>query len=332
MSSNLESFWHSINTDIAGEKLAARIVFPEINNLLMCALDSKGQRHFLIPLSQTDKGYEDVLSRGVQVTTRELTIFDRDSELYIDLKCLEPRGYDIFNSIGEEICSALILRQLEPVSVIKEVLAKWRNFWGQLPAHILTREKQIGLFSELWFLNFWLYPLTGSKAVHSWRGPWGSRHDFEFPNKSIEVKGSTNVQSRTFHVNGIEQLESPENGDLFFFGLMLREEQGSSNSLPTLIDDIRTKLEKTDSESEIFEDGLVRAGYSDFDKEEYARMKLRIHEENLYIINDQFPRIIRSSFKEDLSGGIEKINYKINLNTFDHLIIANQPDKIPKDW
>jgi len=120
----------------------------------------------------------------------------------------------IFDAIAEDIAEKL--DNGIPKEVVANVIGKWRNFWKKTSQEIMSSNEIMGLFGELWFLYKWLLPyLENFEAIKRWRGPFSSRHDFEWKGKSVEVKSTTNVQSRVHKIHGIDQLSPPENGDLF---------------------------------------------------------------------------------------------------------------------
>jgi hypothetical protein len=51
-------------------------------------------------------------------------------------------------------------------------------------------------------------------------------------------------------------------------------------------------------------------------------MRLRVVEEGLYRVEDDFPRLIPVGFPAGVPAGIEQINYEINLAGSSHLIVA----------
>lgn len=306
-----------------GQNLNARPALPEVTPRLFCALDSEGQRHLLIPLNETESGLDDRQTRGLYVITRELLVHGEPPRLYIDLVCRDSTGYDAFDLIGGDI-AANLAGPRSPANIVRSVLAKWRRFWGQIPLDILSRQEVIGLFSELWFMSHWLVQRVGcAETLQRWRGPFGARHDFEWQGSSVEVKATTSLRGRIFHVNGLEQLEPPENGQLFLFGLTLREEAGAGHTLASVIADFRTRIGADEEVQARFDTALVESGYSPAHDEHYEKYRFRIFEEALFSVSSNFPRIVRSSIVS--LTGIERVDYEINLSGFDHLIAARAP-------
>jgi hypothetical protein len=197
-----------------------------------------------------------------------------------------------------------------------------------LEKQLLSREKQCGLFAELWFLSSWLIPRFGvNDAVARWRGPFGGRHDFEWTGRSVEVKATTSTRGRIHRINGLDQLAPPEQGDLFFFSLQLREEAGATNTLPSVVAGCRIQLEQDANCLGLFENALAQVGYSPAHESEYTKLRLRIVEQGLFAVRDDFPRLTAAGLPQGIPPGIEHIEYDINLGGFVHLCIARQPSE-----
>ena len=210
-----------------------------------------------------------------------------------------------------------MLFRSSPSEIVHQVLAKWRRFWGQIPQDLLSRNEVTGLIAELRFLSEKMIPQIGpAEAIKRWRGPFGSRHDFEWPGESVEVKATTSSRGRIFHINGIDQLEPPENGKLFFFGVRLREEGGAELTLPGIIENCRKLLLSDDDSLDRFESALVHVGYSPLHDNEYEKLRFRIIEEALFEVKDDFPRIGVSNFIGGIPSEIERVEYEINLNNY----------------
>ena len=328
MTSIMQETWNKL-TQPTGERLVARPGLPEVTPKLLCAIDSSGVRHLLISLGSTIEEYRDIQSRGVSVTTRDLSILGNNPEKYLDIACLDAGGHPILDLMGGEIAKGLTDETKVPTDIVRSVLAKWRRFWGQLPQPILSREEQLGLFAELWFMSAWLIPKLGPNAVMAWRGPWGSRHDYEWADKSVEVKATTNIRGRVHRIHGVNQLEEPENGPLYLFSVVMREEIGADNCLSRIIDSCRNQLADSEASLTHLENALAQIGYSPMFEDEYSKMKLKILDAVLFHVDISFPKLTQESFSSGIPEGIEKIDYDINLNSYNRLIVASQPSELP---
>ena len=248
---------------------------------------------------------------------------------YLDITCQDSSGHEAFDMIGGELAERLAAGRETAPEVVARVLSKWRRFWGQPPKQLLSRQEQIGLFAELWFLANWLIPKTGcGNAISAWRGPLGSRHDFEWAGRSIEVKATTSTRGHIYHINGLDQLAPPDSGDLLFYSLRLREEGGALHTLPSVVVCCRDLLANEAQVLSLFENSLAQIGYSPAHEEEYAKAKYRVVEEGLFTVIQDFPRLLLTSFSSGLPAGVERVEYEVNLAGFAHLRIAQNPSEI----
>jgi len=49
-------------------------------------------------------------------------------------------------------------------------------------------------------------------------------------------------------------------------------------------------------------------------------------EEALFAVRDEFPRLTTGSFPGGIPGGVERIEYEISLNAFNHLRVAQRAE------
>ncbi len=309
-----------------GETLWARRALPDSSDRLLAALDAEGRRHFLIRLESDEPDVHDEQSRGLGAVTRDLAMRGHDAGRYIDVTCHDVAGHGAFQVFGGELAERLASTTEPPGAAVMHVLAKWRRFWSALPRPILSRDEQIGLFAEVWFLHFWLQARIGPVAVARWRGPLGARHDFEWVGRSVEVKGTTSTRGTVHRINGLDQLAPPEDGELLFFSLRMREEGGATNTLPSLVAACKAALSSDDDALSQFESHLARVGYLEAHEPEYDALRLRVAAEELFAVRDDFPRLVPDSFVVGCPGGVMRIEYEIGLDGFERLRIANNPD------
>jgi len=319
------SVWKTLAERLpAGERLVAKIAFVDLSQRLYCALDAQGYRHLLILLDEEEASLTDVQSRGVFAVTRDLVIEGRDPQKYIDIQCRDAGGYPVFDLLAYEV-AVLLDRNIAPATATSRTLAKWRRFWGREPGNILNRKQQIGLFAELWFMSEWLIPISGAESVKWWRGPFGDRNDFETEKFSVEVKATTSQRGRIYHINGLDQLETPPSGRLYFYAMRLRETSLEGENLVKVVTSLKATLAEFPDVLDHLEDGLFATGYSDLHGEEYKDLQFEIAEECLFDVRDGFPRLCGKQIK--VPPGVERVEYEINLDTFDDLILAKQPSE-----
>lgn len=319
--------WERLGTGTHGESLLARRASPDDTDRLLAALDSDGRRHLLVLLTDEEEGIRDRGTRGITAATRDLQIPGAEPGRYMDLTCVDPSGHNAFDLVGGELAARLRDGGVPPGSLVVQILSKWRRFWAQPSREILSREAQVGLVAELRFLLHWLLPATSpAEAAKRWKGPHGARHDFEWAGRHVEAKGSTSVGSAVFRIHGLDQLDPPEGGDLFLYGLRLREEGGAPLNLSSLIADVLSAFEFDDAALAAVERSLARAGYSPLHDAEYVETTWRIVGEALYPVVPGFPRLAASSLVEGLPVGVREVAYSVDLDGYGGARLA-RPDE-----
>ncbi len=314
---------------LADDRLRVRRVTAQDRREVLSGMDAENKRHILIRIADNEGPPAEVSTRGMAVSVRKLSQHGQDAGRYIDIVCHDAGGHAAFHLIGDEIASALSDGEPAPCDVVDRVISRWRQFWGRLPQSMLSVSEQIGLFAELWFLLTWIGREDVATALSRWRGPTGSRHDFEWQGYSVEVKATMSVHRLVHRINGIDQLMPPERGSLLLFSLQLRQEEGAANSLPIVVGMCRSRIAGNVDAALDLEDKLARIGYSSTHDPEYGRLRLRVGSEELYRVDHDFPRITRSSFREGVPNGVDKIEYDVTLNGFDHLRVASRPSEMP---
>jgi hypothetical protein len=69
---------------------------------------------------------------------------------------------------------------------------------------------------------------------------------------------------------------------------------------------------------------LASANYSPLHADRYRELHFRIVDERLYRVANDFPRLSSASFVNGLPAGIERVEYKVNLETCQHLIVSTR--------
>ena len=187
---------------------------------------------------------------------------------------------------------------------------------------LLSKEQQLGLFGELWFLSRWLCAGVGSaKAIQMWRGPTGARNDFELQGMGIEVK-TTGRLDAAHMINGLDQLLEPMGGALFLYSLSVRDEASGTQSLPRLVEDVRGHLALDYKSLSQFEATLAIAGYDERLAPEYAKLVLRIRDEGFYRVAGAFPRLIPISLAAGVPPGVNNVTYELRLDAAANWLVA----------
>jgi len=310
-----------------GERLTVRTALPGNHDDVLIALDAARRRYVLvrIPTGEPSKLAERT-SRGIAVQTVEMRVDGERTENFVEIACLESQGHAALDTIAVELVEALVAgASIGRVRLVQNVLAKWRRFWSGVNQGVLSKEQQLGLFGELWFLSRWLCPSVGAaKAMQMWRGPAGSRNDFEVQGMGIEVK-TTGTVDATHVIHGLDQLLEPPGGVLLLYSLSVRDEASGTDCLPTMVTEMRSRLADDFQALLQFDTSVYAAGYDDRLASDYAGLMLRIRNEGLYRVTDGFPRLVPASVIGGLPAGLNAVNYVLNLDAAAACLLAKTP-------
>lgn len=311
----------------AGERLTVRGALAGRHPDVLIALNASKQRHVLVVLPDGELGeLAERTSRGIAVQTVELRPGGEATKRFIEIVCLDSQGHAALDTIAQELIEALEAgASIGRLRLVQNVLAKWRRFWSGIAQGVLSKEEQLGLFGELWFLNRWLAPALGvSAAVTMWRGPAGARNDFEAPGLAIEVKTTGRVDGAHV-INGLDQLLEPPGGRLMLFSLLVRDEASGTENLPAQVAEARGLIAADYALQSQFDALLYAAGYDDRLATEYAKLVLRIRESGLYKVAEGFPRLVPASLVGGVPVGVRTVEYELRLDAAGAWLLAATP-------
>lgn len=317
----LDTAWQSLTKPDNAEHLEA--VHISANDVWV-AVDYEGLRHLLLSVPDGTET-PTTITRGLRVTVSRHQVQGRDPADYLDLTCLSddlaPTFTAVAADIGDEAETAL--PNLRVAAVIA-ALGRWQWFWG-VETDRLTEQEALGLFAELWFLYRWE---GGSpEAIKAWTASSGSRHDFQWRERSVEVKatGRRAGGAVLHHIQHLDQLSDPEEGDLYLFSLRIVRDELARNTLPNLVDHITEGLRGNTQAKDDLARKLGQRGYSPAFRHRHET-PYRILEEDIYHVGPGFPRLTVNSFVGGLQPGITDVSYMIDMASCDDWLIATNPD------
>lgn len=92
------------------------------------------------------------------------------------------------------------------------------------------------------------------------------------------------------------------------------------STIPAAIRDIREVLKVNDLALLEFDEKLTKAGYSPIFEEKYEKWGYKIHEERMFKVEEDFPRLIG----QDLPNGVGGIKYTVELSACEKFEITQE--------
>lgn len=274
---------------------------------ILLGYDDRGRRHLLIPIGDREEVKPDKGSAGVHLLDHALVDGGR-LRRFLDLVCRKPHLQDLFSVIVADIVESLEVPGRADQTV-RGVLERWRELLEAERLEAPSLEKLVGVFAELHVLGE--LAVHSSRAAGAWLGPDGERHDIVTPTGSIEVKGTRSRVGRQVEIHGVEQLEPPTSGDLYLAYVRVERDPNGQSVL-----NLVAALERAGCAAEHLRGALLKLGITAAHDEEVRAVLLTVRERTTYLVGDDFPRIVRSSFPGDrLPEGVLGLNYQIDLSS-----------------
>lgn len=216
---------------------------------------------------------------------------------------------EIFKNLCNDIISTCSnVDQAHMVLAIESRLIKWQHFLKS-GNKVMTTEMQMGLFSELCFINeFLVHQYTIDDAINGWCGPERDLIDFNLHDCLYEIKSYKSNNGPVISISSNNQLFSDDKPlKLITYGLT------STDVGLTVIDlyneIIENHLDSTPYLINVLENKMIEYGcFPDSTKMEL--IKFKVDSIRKYKIEDGFPRILQNN----IPNGIIRLKYSIDLH------------------
>lgn len=263
----------------------------------------------VIPVSLAGNIDEWPVSEGFRIDIRPMPD-GNTGRVLVCLQLSRPEYRNVFLALAEDLCGVLA-GAADPSGATRDFrlrLEIWQDFLKKHRPDGLSEDEQVGLFGELHFLNELLVAGMGAIAASTgWRGCLAANQDFQFPGVAVEIKCTRAASPTSVHIANVRQLDDDEVGALYLGVISIDRNMSAGQSLPALVAALRTKL---DGEAlGVFNEGLREAGYLDVHESLYTRHLHRVLDQWQHEVREGFPRVMRSSLPEGVSG----VAYKISL-------------------
>jgi Putative PD-(D/E)XK family member, (DUF4420) len=142
--------------------------------------------------------------------------------------------------------------------------------------------------------------------VRAWQGPTRSRHDFQLPLTSLEVKSCAANQPQVVTINGERQLDEVGTPALHLAHVSLDVHHNGPESLPEMVASVRELVDGSGVEVEL-EDRLLESGYLDLHASRYDGTGYTLRESRFFRVGPGFPRLVEA----DLPDGVGGLRYTL---------------------
>lgn len=207
---------------------------------------------------------------------------------------------NIYESINDLETESMVINQ------IIDSIAKWKKLFDKIKSTLLTEEQQKGLIGELMFINESLeHGVQNESIIENWFGPDYYNKDFIINNKGFEIK--TTTQDRpTIKISSEQQLDKQDLGILYLIQYNLEETKSNGFTLPELINKVRVEISANYILKSKFDEKLIQIGFNDDDSAKYET-KYKLIKKNIYNVNDDFPKITKSTLPKGIFNSIYNI-------------------------
>jgi hypothetical protein len=238
---------------------------------------------------------------GIQIQLDHTSVPNKLILLLKDIK-----EWEIFLILCNDLINGMSEQDEKVIVNVLKRLERWQKLLQKTTIRLLTKEEQMGLFSELKILHDYIIPKYGCiDGIHSWVGALGDKQDFLLKNLAIEVKSYRMSSSKSIWISSKEQLNSDKNPFYLFICALYEGESGD-----TIADLVQSIAEQIEAESLLdeFIEKVERYGYiSEIHKDTLSRFGL---EQVIgYEVREGFPKI--SLYQ--VSPWIKEMKYSIDL-------------------
>ena len=283
------------------------IPLPSGRGGLHATLTGEGHRGILVVL---DPGEQVAIPRpllqGAGALTAEVARFNEGNG---DLRALHVKCTDRLCDDAFAMFCELISEKM-PVMGVGAALSKCHEEFQRLlkGADPVPAGKLIGVIGELLVLRD-LAKLDPAGA-EMWSGPRGERHDFRHGIIALEVKTTLRSETKTLKVRiaDLDQLECPDEGELFLHAVRLEQTEGGALSVIALVEELKSLLDedgRRDLAAQVSAAGIDPT---------CSRPQFSCMSRTTYKVTTDFPRLTASRLISGMpDSGVSAISYDLDL-------------------
>lgn len=299
--------WENFALNYINPSVPARHTIPGIPGVQFFVTDKSTR----IGIQIETETIEDIKYDLEQV---ESSIQRLDDKLYLEISTTNSSLFEPFYALMVKISDLVQISEFQPNEAAIAAIEEFRRLLEKKP--LLSREKELGLWGELWVLDR-LIKKRGPAAVMAWTGPLKKVHDFRLDNLELEVKTTSN-EERSHIISRIAQLECSPGKKLFLLSLQVQE--GGLNrglTLSEVIESTKKLLLASAKMKRHFESLTKEVGYLDEDAKYYNTRVAMRRIPTLIPVNSDCPKLtqimITGSIGDQLAARISGVHYRIDV-------------------
>lgn len=219
---------------------------------------------------------------------------------------------DIFSTFCEDLISSIenFTKQEEIIEGLVDRISKWRTLLEKIGKKGLSSEAQRGLFGELYFLRKYIERVKSPiESIQTWKGPEKAIQDFQNLNWALEVKTTHGKNHQKIQIASERQLDNDVIENIILYHLSLDIRTGNGETLNQIVLSIMRLLEGHSMAANLFRMKLMQSSYFMEESHLYSETGYSIRQENIYAVNDSFPKIT----EKDIPKGVGDVHYSIVL-------------------
>lgn len=229
-----------------------------------------------------------------------------EEKKYLILRCaLDSLRYEFAT-----VCAQFVEPGIDGIdrkNLLLDPLAWWKQ-WRELLGNAISQRQPYSVIAEMIVLD----ELYVHDNTIEWSAVNAGSHDIEGNQESYEVKSTIKRYGATITIAGQHQLQSLKRLQLYFCRL-------EQSKMGVSINDMKNKLVSDGYDKEKIEQQLYQLGY------EYGSSvreeKYKVLEKRKYEVDDKFPKITKSSFKNDhIPESVIQITYTIDLDGLEYTV------------
>jgi hypothetical protein len=285
------------------ERLSRIRVKDSIKYNVFWVVDALNQYGLMIQCDEDFKQpIREIKLNGIQV---QLDQSSTPNKLILLLK--ETKDWEIFLILCNDLIKVMKEYDEEIIANVIKRLERWQRLLRKSNFKIMSKEEQMGLFSELKILRDYIIPAYGySAGIHGWVGALGDKQDFLLENLAIEVKSFRVTSGNSVWISSKEQLNSEKN-PLYLFASALNE-AGSGETIADLVNSIMVEIGNDGLLSEFINKVEDYGYFPEIPKESLS--KFLLEQVIGYEVREGFPKIAL----ENVSPLIPNMKYNIDLS------------------